>query len=411
MGSRVRRIYVGAIAPSLVDNIGDLEKRFEKFGKIEKGFSLHTKEILGYHYGYIMMHIADDQLAKLIRSLNGVNYKGSKLVIQEARPDYRTRWEKDSRRQDTKIKDRQLRDRIAKCRLERIAKKDVNPFELSQVIKGRERKDPRKINPAKITMRTNVKGVLKIVRGRKTKVWGYNKNKHPVDLVWRYIDGEWRDGNDHTVEKVKTDINMGETELEINDEKERTNKMLESWMDSFDFEKPMELDDEEVFEQPDVVGGEINGDFEIEKSEPVEEPAEEPQVSEEEDEDIDTEFLPSFLKKPTEPVEEQTDSKNTTETLRTLLNSTETEQAPVVEEPVPVAAPPSVSRKFALFFSHSDSPFLSAQTQIASLPTVQLGEDYDKWFWENRGEMNRYFRRRRRDVLRQTKKTGRVALI
>ncbi|KAH3674779.1 hypothetical protein OGATHE_001752, partial [Ogataea polymorpha] len=90
---------------------------------------------------------------------------------------------------------------------------------------------------------------------------------------------------------------------------ERTNKMLESWMDSFDFEKPMELDDEEVFEQPDVVGGEINGDFEIEKSEPVEEPAEEPQVSEEEDEDIDTEFLPSFLKKPTEPVEEQTDSK------------------------------------------------------------------------------------------------------
>ncbi|ESW97631.1 hypothetical protein KL918_003004 [Ogataea parapolymorpha] len=420
MADDKRRIYVGSMSKSLAENPRDLEQRFEKFGKVVRGFEIHHKEVLDYYYGYITLQIPEDQLKKLKRSFNGVTYKGSKLAIQEAKPDYKERWLKDNRRQDTKIKDRQIRERIAQCRLERIAQRDTNPFELSNTEKGRLRRTPRKTSLAKLSMRANIKGTLKIVRARKTKVWGYNKNKHPVDLVWRYIDGEWRDGNDHTVEKVKTDFTMGETEKEIIEEKERTTKMLESWMDSFDFNKPVDLSDDEELKNMSVSRDRENQAMD----EPVDkEPAvvvfdEEdtvPQASNEqkdEDEDVDTEFLPSFLQKakPVEQKEEPSASNKTTEVLRTLLNPTEPVKEPEYMEPE-MAAPVTSSKKYGLFFSHSKSPFLSAQTQLATLKTVEIGEEYDKWFWENRGDLNRYFRRRRRDVLRQAKKGGRAPLI
>ncbi|KAG7900144.1 hypothetical protein KL935_002887 [Ogataea polymorpha] len=420
MAEDKRRIYVGSMSKLLAENPRDLEQRFERFGKIVRGFEIHHKEVLDYYYGYITLQIPEDQLKKLKRTFNGVTYKGSKLAIQEAKPDYKERWLKDSRRQDTKIKDRQIRERIAQCRLERIAQKDMNPFELSKTEKGRMRRTPRKTSLAKLSMRANIKGKLKIVRARKTKVWGYNKNKHPVDLVWRYIDGEWRDGNDHTVEKVKTDFTMGETEKEIVEEKERTTKMLESWMDSFDFNKPVDLsDDEELEHVPVSRHREDQAITEATDKEPPvvvfdEENTVQPalNVQKEEEDDVDTEFLPSFLQKakPVEQKEEPPASNKTTEVLRTLLNPTE----PVKEREYmesEMAAPVTSSKKYGLFFSHSKSPFLSAQTQLATLKTVEIGEEYDSWFWENRGDLNRYFRRRRRDVLRQAKKGGRVPLI
>ncbi|KAG7882533.1 hypothetical protein KL938_002956 [Ogataea parapolymorpha] len=420
MADDKRRIYVGSMSKSLAENPRDLEQRFERFGKVVRGFEIHHKEVQDYYYGYITLQIPEDQLKKLKRSFNGVTYKGSKLAIQEAKPDYKERWLKDNRRQDTKIKDRQIRERIAQCRLERIAQRDTNPFELSNTEKGRLRRTPRKTSLAKLSMRANIKGTLKIVRARKTKVWGYNKNKHPVDLVWRYIDGEWRDGNDHTVEKVKTDFTLGETEKEIIEEKERTTKMLESWMDSFDFNKPVDLSDDEELKHMSVSRDRENQAI----NEPVDkEPAvvvfeEEDTVQaasneqKDEDEDVDTEFLPSFLQKakPVEQKEEQSASNKTTEVLRTLLNPTEPVKESEFMEPE-MAAPVTSSKKYGLFFSHSKSPFLSAQTQLATLKTVEIGEEYDKWFWENRGDLNRYFRRRRRDVLRQAKKGGRVPLI
>ncbi|KAG7807856.1 hypothetical protein KL921_004151 [Ogataea angusta] len=415
-----RRIYVGSMSKLLAENPRDLEQRFEKFGKVVRGFEVHHKEVLDYYYGFITMQIPDDQFKKLMRSFNGVTYKGSKLAIQEAKPAYKERWMKDYRRQDTKIKDRQIRERIAQCRLERIAQRGLNPFELSNIEKGRLRRTPRKISLAKLTMRTYIKGTLKIVRPRKTKVWGYNKNKHPVDLVWRYIDGEWRDGNDHTVEKVKTDFTLGETENEIKDEKERTTKMLESWMDSFDFNKPVDLsDDEGLAQKPDSRGRETQATTEVADKEPAVVVFDDDNTvgaasdeQKDEDEDVDTEFLPSFLQKakPVEQKEEPAVSSKSTEVLRTLLNPTEPVKQPEYVESE-VAAPVTGSKKYGLFFSHSKSPFMSAQTQLATLKTVEIGEEYDKWFWENRGDLNRYFRRRRRDVLRQAKKGGRVALI
>ncbi|KAG7706841.1 hypothetical protein KL914_002725 [Ogataea haglerorum] len=420
MADALRRIYVGSMSKLLAENPRDLEQRFEKFGKVVHGFEVHHKEVLDYYYGYITMQIPEDQFKKLKRSFNGVTYKGSKLAIQEARPDYKERWLKDNRRQDTKIKDRQIRERIAQCRLERIAQRDMNPFELLKIEKGRLRRTPRKTSLAKLSMRAYIKGTLKIVRARKTKVWGYNKNKHPVDLVWRYIDGEWRDGNDHTVEKVKADFTKGETEKEIKDEKERTNKMLESWMGSFDFNKPIDLSDDEELERMPVsrdresqattdVSDKERAVVIFDEENGVVSTSNEPK---DDDDDVDTEFLPSFLQKskPVEQKEEPAVPDKTTEVLRTLLNPAEPVKQPeyVASE---VVAPARGSKKYGLFFSHSKSPFLNAQTQLATLKAVDIGDEYDKWFWESRGDLNRYFRRRRRDVLRQAKKGGRVALI
>jgi nucleolar protein 8 len=73
---------------------------------------------------------------------------------------------------------------------------------------------------------------------------------------------------------------------------------------------------------------------------------------------------------------------------------------------------------FGLFWAHADSPFLATQAQISkfgapgdvvTLPGEQDGahlprdggeNDYEKWFWSQRGELSRECKRRRRDVLR-----------
>ncbi|ODQ78052.1 hypothetical protein BABINDRAFT_29051, partial [Babjeviella inositovora NRRL Y-12698] len=68
-----------------------------------------------------------------------------------------------------------------------------------------------------------------------------------------------------------------------------------------------------------------------------------------------------------------------------------------------------------LFFTHFNSPFLVAQTQISKVgagamemvdDAARVGtiENYDAWFWEQRKEITRECKRRRRDVLRQMNK-------
>lgn len=55
-----------------------------------------------------------------------------------------------------------------------------------------------------------------------------------------------------------------------------------------------------------------------------------------------------------------------------------------------------------LFFPHFDSPYLNSQSQLASLTKHSIdNEEWHKKFYEMRGEWNRTFRRRRRDVMKQ----------
>lgn len=79
--------------------------------------------------------------------------------------------------------------------------------------------------------------------------------------------------------------------------------------------------------------------------------------------------------------------------------------------------------QFGLFWTHSNSPFLATQSQLNKIGTAEdvltlpgeedgkveaegEGEEntYEKWFWDQRGELSRECKRRRRDVMRAFKK-------
>lgn len=89
-------------------------------------------------------------------------------------------------------------------------------------------------------------------------------------------------------------------------------------------------------------------------------------------------------------------------------------------------------RKYGLFWSHFESPFLQTQTQLSKIGYVgeaiklpgedddtttkdaaKDGEedDYEKWFWSVRGEIGRECKRRKRDVMRIMKKRTTKAVI
>ncbi|KAM9917105.1 hypothetical protein OXX59_009561, partial [Metschnikowia pulcherrima] len=86
----------------------------------------------------------------------------------------------------------------------------------------------------------------------------------------------------------------------------------------------------------------------------------------------------------------------------------------------------AAKRKFGLFWSHLDSPFLQTQTQLSKIGSVGqkfklpgekeedsashdstaegAKDDYEEWFWSVRGEISRECRRKRKEATRHMKK-------
>lgn len=148
------------------------------------------------------------------------------------------------------------------------------------VIRGVHRKTPRlNLKLKQQTLRILINGELKIFKNYKTKLWGIEKNKTIRDLTWKYINGEWRSGDDHIIEKVTCGIssgqqaeNYGKDNIIIDKEDNSGNKLssidndndndndkeeidknksiLASMFDSYDFDKPIELEE---------TGNEIHG--------------------------------------------------------------------------------------------------------------------------------------------------------
>ncbi|ODV84616.1 hypothetical protein CANARDRAFT_235904 [[Candida] arabinofermentans NRRL YB-2248] len=470
------RIHVGSISAELASNINELETRFAKYGQIITPFTIHQKDNVDYHYGYVTILLTPESFKKLSKTFNGVNYKGSKLRINQAKPDYKERWLKDSKRQDTKIKQRALRSKIAQVRDERIANKDANPFELDKIIPGRLRKNARK-DTRKLTLRVHYKDTIKVIKCKKTKVWGYNKAKKLRDMTYRFVNNLWMDGNDHIIDRLATntliftekgiqiekqDPALLTQEVEDNEEvaveKDMNNKLLESFLTKFNFEKPVEL---QTREEADADSDyefegklrEINSEDEDEDDDQVidihykvpekdcikpsnesiiEANEDEAKTSvEQEEEEEEEEFIPTFGKTNST----QSASTNETEALRSLLNPTtstsfklvndededidqtktlEVESAPSLTVNSTAAIIPVLKeRDLGLFFPHFESPFLNTQTQLNKLQTFKIQDklQYDEWFFSNRGELNREFRARKRDFHRGSKKRGKVTLI
>lgn len=158
--------------------------------------------------------------------------------------------------------------------------------------------------------------------------------------------------------------------------------------------------------------------------------------------DSDDEFIPNFGTNP-----------NNTETLRTLFNPAESSGFKLAlsedDEDVDQLAQKQLedlaeqqkllkqikkkqeaetlklqTHKFGLFWPHFDSPFLQTQSQLKKIDSsVKLPGDeekaedkedkegesaYEKWFWQQRGELSRECKRRRRDVVRVFNKKSKV---
>ncbi|VEU20568.1 DEKNAAC101428 [Brettanomyces naardenensis] len=445
--SRTLRLHVGGLSKSLVEDISDLEDRFSKVGTIVTPFEIRHKPVAEYNYAYVTMRLTKEELRKLQSSFNGVQYKGSKLTIGLARPDYHERWLKNSRRQDMKVSDRRKNSELARLRNIRIEEAHNNPFDAFCVVRGRLRETPRKIDPKKMTMRVLIGGKLKFPRSKKNKLWGYDKTRKPRDLSYECIGGKWRDGNGHIIERhvrqhalmepseYEEEAEAAVEEEEIGAERDRNTGLLESLMGNYDFEKPVDLEDD----NSEYESGTEFEDGKIEISD------------DEEATDVKTrsdgksaleEYQkqhPEFTKKEKEPATvEKVASSDDTEKLRSLLNPPESdfkfsfggpqededELSPIVSTAASVSAPsiiepsipaPSVSipsitaaprKDVGLFFTHFESPFLVAQTQLSRLQQLNAGKDldYEKWFWANRGDLNRTFRRKRRDAMKHSRK-------
>lgn len=503
---KIMRLHVGGISKELANSISDLEQRFSKIGKIVKPFEVHEKPVVEYRFAYVTMKLNKKEYSKLKQTWDGVKFKGSKLKISIATIDYRAAWEKDSRRQDNKIKERRIREIGASKRADRISKKQENPFDAALITKGRFRKTPRKGNLKLMTVRVILNGRAKRIKCKISKLWGYDKNKKLTELTHRFIAGEWRDGNDHVVDRftgkvvvldedgIKVYEDKGEEIVEeIMDEKMKQNKILEAMLNKYNFEKPVEIDNSEdecagpEYEMDycnNVEGDEENSAEEItldykgipkkdclnptpaslvegyrqlEKVVNFDTGEEEEQATSinsnnflkggkaeteaetEAEEDHDYEFLPTFgkpypnvtnLHNDDESEEEfipsfgtpqntNENTKNTTEKLRDLLDTSKIAQTPkpidVVEKRKDEILLPTIKKTMnvGLFFPHFDSAFLVAQSQINKLREIRINEEfgYDEWFWKSRGELNREFRKLRRDALRRNKKKSKATAL
>lgn len=445
--TRQMRLHIGAISKQLAADISSIESRFSKYGKVVSPLELHEKPALETYFGFITMELTPAKFGALKGALNGVKFKGSTLTIAEARPDWQARWEADQARPDPPL-----------SRSDAIRKFE-RPRREVDVIPGRERTVPRR-NKHTMTVRVFIGKRKKILHCTKKKLWGFMKEKKLDDLVAEYSHGKWRDHHGDIIEtvdlKLKTSKKStaststgikekaqvvgsdddGDEDEEMKEERNRNLNILQTMFGAGDDDSknddrlpaPMEVDesDESDWEKLTKKQTKIAMDPAFaDENDYYEEPE---QINEPQDAEVQEEPENTKETSPTEPKE-----STTTSALRALFNPTE-EAEPFslfggnndededvvmddpIETPVVVIEQPKVSAKQpapriyagtnkGLFFPHFDSPFLHAQSQVATLAKYTLDKEaWQKEFYESRGEWNRTLRRRRRDVVRQIHK-------
>ncbi|EGW30492.1 uncharacterized protein SPAPADRAFT_52572 [Spathaspora passalidarum NRRL Y-27907] len=326
-----------------------------------------------------------------------------------------------------------------------------------EVIKARHRTTPRK-DIRHQTLRLLINDELKLIKCYKTKLWGFDK-KPLKELSFRYESGQWINGDGELIERV--DKFSEEAPVDDVEEHDRNKSLLASIDFSKPAEiegedgVSEEEEEEEIYVNRQVMDGPVEGEL----AAPVEEV-----YYDEDDEGNDVDFdainqvsvprgeteekyepvaeeeaeAEAEEDRPQEPAVAETPDTNNLDTLRSLFNApsqstfklelsdddieettalpNETTQQQILEQIQAKQETYAVkATKFGLFWPHLDSPFLSTQSQLNKIGSVHdkivlPGEDedmsegeetkYEKWFWNNRGEISRMCKRRRRDVLR-----------
>lgn len=313
------RIHIGNISNNLAENPSSLNTRLTKYGEIIKPLEIKTKPSNTHHFGFITLKITKDDFEKLKKSLHNVLFMGLKLTISKAKADYKTQWEEDHKREvKTRETDRvqwererRIMDASSKTHLNPITKESVKMYlpngyiksahtfnNISgnvknsaptqtligsksygslthpkkyydqsnsmisgggDVIRGRIRKTPRSKTALKAqTLRILVNGTLKQFKAYKTKLWGMEKNKTLNDLTWKYVNGQWKSGDDHVIERFICSINGVQAnnygkdlethevnEPEVSNEKDKSLAVLSTMLGTYDFDKPAEIDGED----------------------------------------------------------------------------------------------------------------------------------------------------------------------
>ncbi|OSX64018.1 hypothetical protein POSPLADRAFT_1136819 [Postia placenta MAD-698-R-SB12] len=90
-----KRLLVSGLTPSLT--IEDLSKRLGTFGTVKAldGFGLLDGVGQPRKFGYVSLETTKKQVGRCMNLLSGVTWKGAKLRIGEAKPDFRERLEKE----------------------------------------------------------------------------------------------------------------------------------------------------------------------------------------------------------------------------------------------------------------------------------------------------------------------------
>lgn len=419
------RIFIGGISSELSKCLDDFEQRLGKYGTIKTSIQTHFKPIGETGFGFVDMDINDEQFGLLKQRYNNVKFKGSILSIAPAKPDFVQRWKQDQERGDPEPNRDQLK------RMYSVATRDEG------VILGRERKSKR--DWKRVTIRLKKKGDKKsvIVKCKKTKLWGYQKDKSLKGLVFEYLRGKWLDGMGDIVEVIEKEgiSDNASEEVTQSDERSRNMKLLQEMFggDNNDWEVDSLKNDDEVIELGDEDKSENGRNLvQWESSDSSEESgtSDNENVNDKQSEpDTDDAEVVNGERSSEMELDENLPVKifpanNTTESLRELFdnqsqnfslfsypedeeNDDSTESIAKLES---LSRPPRVvtvvpSSHIGLFFPHYESPFLNSQAQVSKLKTSSF--DQEKWkdhFYEKRGEWNREFKRRRRDVLRQLRK-------
>ncbi|AGO10756.1 AaceriAGR397Cp [[Ashbya] aceris (nom. inval.)] len=461
-----KRVFVGNLQKNTTECIKQLYERFGQFGRcLEPQFECHSS------FAYLPMEFDDEQqYHKLKRSFNNVMYMGNMLRVDVAKKPWQQRWEEDHNDQLTEQRKQQemlKREWEHHKKLENIRRSWVDRKE---VLAGRVRKTPRKKHQIKnITFRVNVNGKLKIYKCYKNKLWGYERNKALRDLVYRFTNGYWRDGSGHVVDRLDysrarkplrfenqsgdsvtveagADAGPDEEQEGFHEEQTKNLNVLENILGSFDFDKPIDLEEDNDYaganyeiealysDSQGAVSQKPHASDDPKVDAPVaEDPKVNAPVAEDMAEESEEEFIPSFAKEAAPAIAQGTISN--TETLRGLFEGQSQEEsafklievsdddinyevdaavadavntpAPVEEaEDLPIELPKG--RQLGLFFPHFESPFLIAQTQLNKIRTpAETSERFADWedkFWENRAVWTRELKLRRREALRQSRK-------
>ncbi|KAJ3971378.1 hypothetical protein EV361DRAFT_225270 [Lentinula raphanica] len=105
----VKRLHISGLAPSLTP--ADLSARLSHFGTVKSvdGFGLSDGVGQPRKFGYVTIETTSGMLKKCLSSLSGTTYKGAKLRIGEAKPDFAERIAKEKAESSSESSNEQRR--------------------------------------------------------------------------------------------------------------------------------------------------------------------------------------------------------------------------------------------------------------------------------------------------------------